>query len=187
VRLFLIGSVPQLHEHHRTLHYGFCVVIRSPDPAERSSKLRFFYRDWRPTPFGRIWNRATAWVCGLGLLPDILVALLVKGRRSGRLRTNILVATRYEGQRYLVSMLGEESDWVQNVRAACGAAFIKRGRTQPVMLTEIRPDKRAPILRAFCQVATSGRHHFPVSPDAPVSAFEPIAAEYPVLRIDPVE
>lgn len=126
-----------------------------------------------------------AWVCGLGLLPEILVTLLVKGRRSGTLRANVLVAARYEGQRYVVSMLGEGSDWVQNVRAAGGAAFIKHGRTQRVTLTEIRPDKRAPILKAFCEVAASGRKHFPVSPEAPVSAFESIATEYPVFRIDP--
>ena len=160
-------------------------MIRSPDPAERG-KLRFFYRNWRPTSLGRVWNRAIAWASGLGLLPDILVTLLVEGRRSGRLRTNVLVAASYEGQRYLVSMLGEDTDWVRNVRAAGGAAFIKRGRRQPVMLTEITPEKRAPILKAYCQVATSGRHHFPVPHDAPVSAFQAIATEYPVFRIDTV-
>jgi hypothetical protein len=81
-------------------------------------------------------------------------------------------------------MLGDGSDWVKNVRAAGGVAFIKRGRRQQVMLTEIEANKRAPILKAFCQVATSGRHHFPVAPDAPVSAFETIATQYPVFRMD---
>ena len=160
-------------------------MIKYKDPAERGN-LRFFYRNWRPTSFGRMWNRAIASACGLGLLPDILVTLLVRGRRSGRLRTNVLVALSYEGQRYLVSMLGEESDWVRNVRAARGAAFIKRGRMRPVMLTEIPPEKRAPILKAYCQVATSGRHHFPVCYDAPVSDFQAVATEYPVFRIDTV-
>jgi deazaflavin-dependent oxidoreductase (nitroreductase family) len=159
-------------------------MTRHQDPAERSGNLRFFYQNWRPTSLGRMWNRAIALACGLGLLPEILVTLLVKGRRSGRLRTNVLVALPYQGQRYLVSMLGEESDWVQNVRAAGGAAFMKRGRMQPVMLTEIPPEKRSSILKAYCQVATSGRHHFPVSPDAPVSAFEAIAKDYPVFRFD---
>ena len=41
------------------------------------------------------------------------------------------------------------------------------------------------ILKAWCQVATSGRHHPPVQHDAPVSAFEAIAKDYPVFRIDP--
>ena len=82
-------------------------------------------------------------------------------------------------------MLGERSDWVRNVRAAGGEAFIKRGRSRPVVLTEIAPQERAPILKAWCQVATSGRHHLPNPHDAPVSAFEEIAADYPVFRIDP--
>jgi hypothetical protein len=130
-------------------------------------------------------NRAWAWVSGLGLIPPILLTLQVKGRSSGRLRMNVLVPATHGGQRYLVSMLGDGSEWVRNVRAAGGEAFIKRGRSRPVMLTEIPPTERAPILKAYCQVATSGRHHFPVPPTAPLSEFEAVAADYPVFRIDP--
>jgi hypothetical protein len=46
------------------------------------------------------------------------------------------------------------------------------------VLTEIPPQDRAPILKAWCQIATSGRQHLPVSHGAPVSAFEAIADEY---------
>ena len=155
------------------------------DPAERSGYLRFFYRDWRPTHLGKIWNRAFAWVSGLGLTPQILLTLQVRSRSDSRLWSTVLVVANHLGQRYLVSMLGDGSEWVQNVRAAGGEAFIKRGRSRPVTLTEIRPEERAPILKAWCQVATSGRRHLPVPHDAPVSAFEAIAADYPVFRIDP--
>ncbi len=154
------------------------------DPAEARRYLRLFYRDWRPTRLGKIVNGAWAWISGLGLTPPILLTLQVKGRSSGRLRTNVLVPATHNGQRYLVSMLGDGSEWVRNVRAASGEAFIKRGRSRPVRLTEVPPGERAPILKAYCQVATSGRHHFPVPYDAPVSAFEAIAADYPVFRID---
>ena len=156
------------------------------DPAERSGHLRFFYRDWRPTRLGRIVSGAWAWVSGLGLTPRVLLALQVKDRSSARLRTTVLVVARHQGQRYLVSMLGNGSEWVQNVRAAGGEAFVKRGRSRPVVLTEIPAEKRAPILKAWCQVATSGRQHLPVPHDAPISAFEAIARAYPVFRIDPV-
>ena len=155
------------------------------DPAERSGYLRFFYRDWRPTRLGKIWNGTFAWVSGLGLTPQILLTLQVKSWSSGRFCSTVLVVASYQGQRYLVSMLGNGSEWVRNVRAAGGQAFIKRGQSRPVMLTEIPPEERAPILKAWCQVATSGRHHLPVPHDAPVSAFEAIAADYPVFRIDP--
>jgi hypothetical protein len=117
-------------------------------------------------------------------MPPIVQTLQVKDRRDGQLRSTVLVPAHYEGERYLISMLGDGSEWVQNVRAAGGEALIKRGRTQPVTLIEIRPGDRAPILKAWCQIATSGRKHLPVTHDAPVSAFEGIAADYPVFRID---
>jgi hypothetical protein len=155
------------------------------DPAERSGYLRFFYRDWRPTRLGRIWNRAWAWLAGLGLTPATLLTLQVQDCSNGRLRATVLVVVRYEGQRYLVSMLGNGSEWVRNVRAAAGKAFVKRGGSYAVTLTEIPPQERASILKAWCQVATSGRQHLPISHRAPVSAFEAIADDYPVFRIDP--
>jgi len=71
-------------------------------------------------------------------MPGILLTLQVKDRSSGRLRATVLVVARYRGQRYLVSMLGDSSEWVRNVRAAGGRAFIKRGRSHPVTLAEIR-------------------------------------------------
>ena len=157
---------------------------RREDPAERTGYLRFFYRGWRPTRIGRLWSRAYAWLSGSGLLTKMLVTLQTNDRARGRVNATILVVATYQDQRYLVSMLGEGSEWVQNVRAASGAASIKRGRPQPVHLTEIPPQERAPILKAWAQVATSGRHHLPVPHDAPISAFEAIAGDYPVFRID---
>jgi hypothetical protein len=154
------------------------------DPAEQTGYLRFFYRGWRPTCIGRLWSRAYAWISGLGLLPSMLVTLQTNDRNSRRVNSTILVAATYEGHRYLVSMLGEGSEWVQNVRATGGKASIKRGRVQPVQLTEIPPPQRASILKAWCQIATSGRKHLPVPYDAPVADFASIASDYPVFRID---
>ncbi len=155
------------------------------DPAEQHAYMRLFYRDWRPTLLGRWLNRAWAWWCGLGLPPRRQLTLQVPGRRSGRPRANILVVARYNGNRYLVSMLGDRSEWVLNVRAAGGKAIIKQGRSRPIVLTEVPPEERAPVLKAYCQVATSGRSHFPVPHDAPLPEFAAVAADYPVFRIDP--
>jgi hypothetical protein len=156
---------------------------RGADPAEQGH-LRWYYRDWRPTAYGRIHNRIWAWLTGLGLLPPIVVTLQVRDRRDGALRSTVLAPVRYQGRRYLVSMLGDGSDWVQNARAASGMAFLRRGRLQPVVLAEIPAAERAPILKAWCRVALSGRRHLPVRPDAPLSDFEAIAGDYPVFRID---
>ena len=96
------------------------------DPAEESY-LRYFYRDRRPTRFGRLWNCAYAWMSGLGLTPQVLITLQVRARSSGRLCSTILVGASFEGSRYVVSMLGENSDWVKNVRAAGGEGFHQAG------------------------------------------------------------
>ena len=76
----------------------------------------------------------------------------------------MLVGAEYQGQSYLVSILGEGSEWVRNVRAAGGKGFVKRGQSRPVRVTEVPFAERGPILKAYCQVATSGRQHFPVPP-----------------------
>ncbi len=85
-----------------------------------------FYR--RPTRLTQIMNRMFSWVVSLGLTPSDTVTVEVKGRRSGRVRSNVLTWVEYEGERYLVSPRGE-SEWVRNVRAAAGEAVIRhRGR-----------------------------------------------------------
>jgi hypothetical protein len=122
---------------------------------------------------------------GIGLLPPIVLTLQTRDRSNNRLVSTVLAPVDYHSQRYLVSMLGGGSQWVQNARAASGEAFIKRGVRRRVRLVEIHAADRAPILKAWCQVATSGRRHLPVPYDAPVSAFEAIAEHYPVFRIDP--
>jgi deazaflavin-dependent oxidoreductase (nitroreductase family) len=160
-------------------------TLKRTDPAEQSALMRLFYRDWRPTRLGRIVNGAWSWWVGQGLPPRVMFQLRVRGRRTGRMTSTVLVDTVHDDAHYLVSMLGERSEWVKNVRAANGRAVIRQGRRRKVTLTEIAPEERVPILQAYAQVATSGRRHFPVRRDAPLEAFAAIAADYPVFRIDP--
>ena len=159
---------------------------RPSDPAERSRVLRLFYRDWRPTRMGRWANRSARWLTTLGFGSETSAVLEVQGRTSGRPRALPVVVATVEGERYLVSMLGPNSNWVRNVEAAHGAAVLRQGRRRPsVHLVEIPVAERAPILREYVQVATSGRNHLPVEVDAPLTEFEKIAERYPVYRIDP--
>jgi deazaflavin-dependent oxidoreductase (nitroreductase family) len=159
--------------------------LTTSDPAERTY-FRFFYRNWRPTRLGRWVNRFAAWQAGLGLGPDTSAALELRGRTSGRRRSSPVVIATVEGKRYLVSMLGPRSEWVKNVDAANGDAVIRQGRRRRVHLVPVPPEERAPILREYVRVATSGRRHFPVSVGAPLGEFEKIEGDYPVYRIDPV-
>lgn len=153
------------------------------DPAERGL-MRLFYRNWRPTRMGRWVNRLFCWWSGLGLPPRFQAALQVRGRTSGRMRSNPVVIANVEGRRYLVSMLGPGSDWVKNVEAAHGEAIIRQGGRQHVHLMAVAPEERSRILREYVRIALSGRKHFPLPAGAPLSDFEAIAGQYPVYRID---
>ncbi len=84
-------------------------------------------------------------------------------------------------------MLGTEANWVQNVRAAGGRATLVHGTREQVQLEEVDIGQRAPILKAYLQIARGARPHFPVSKDAPLSEFQKIAPEYPVFRLSTVE
>ena len=90
----------------------------------------------------------------------------------------------YGGERYIVSMLGERSPWVRNIRASGGRAVIKHGRRSEVHLAELPPDGRAAVIKAYLARAIDARPHFPVPWDAPVEAFEQIDSAYPVFRIE---
>ena len=155
------------------------------DPAERRPVLRLFYRDRRPTRLGRWANRVAGWWSAHGLASPETAVLEVRGRASGQQRSTPVVIATVEGKQYLVSMLGPGSDWVKNVEAAHGDAVLRHGLQRPVHLVGVPTAERAPILREYVRVATSGRHHLPVAVDAPLSEFRKIAEGYPVYRIDP--
>jgi hypothetical protein len=94
-----------------------------------------------------------------------------------------LVVAVVGGQRYLVSMLGDSVQWVQNVRAAGGKAVLRHGRREEICLEEVPAGERAPILKAYLQRAPGARPHVPVNKNAPLSEFEKIAALIPVFRV----
>jgi len=148
----------------------------------RGDFARWLYRGQRPNRLAKILNRLSA-VIGGWVAPEYLVTLEVKGRRSGRTISLPLVLAIVDGQRYAVSMLGENVDWVRNVRAAGGKAVLRRGRREDVRLEELPAYERAAILKSYLQRAPGARPHVPVDKDAPLSDFQKIAATVPVFRV----
>lgn len=147
---------------------------------------RWLYRGGRPNRLARAINRIWATAAATGVLgPARMVTLEVKGRRTGRVVSFPLVVADLQGERYLVAMLGQDTNWVQNVRAAGGQAVLRRGRGEAVRLEEVEPGSRAPILRRYLALSPGGRTHIPVDQDAPVEDFERIAGRYPVFRVTP--
>jgi hypothetical protein len=148
---------------------------------------RWMYRRGRPNLIAKLQNRFWAFIHSSGVLPDNFVTLEVVGRRSGKKISFPLALTELDGERYLVSMLGERANWVRNLRAAGGKAQLVHGISEPVLLEEVDVSQRAPILKAYLQLAPGARPHFPVSKDAPVSEFKLIASSYPVFRVRSVD
>ena len=99
--------------------------------------LRRLYRGGRPNLVAKIQNRASAIAFGMGIWPTRAAALEVRGRRSGRTISFPVVIANHEGERYLVAMLGENANWVRNVRAAGGQAVLRHGRREHVGLEEV--------------------------------------------------
>jgi hypothetical protein len=149
--------------------------------------LRAMYRGGRANATARRFSRMWATVFGLGLAPRRWVTLEVPGRRSGRVGRFPLGMADLGGQWYLVPMLGERCNWVQNVRAAGGRATLRHGRAVARRLAEVPVAERAPIIKRYLEQVPGARPHIPVDRHAPVADFEAIAQRYPVFRVAPLD
>ncbi len=147
---------------------------------------RWMYRDGRPNQLTKIINAGWAFLHTLGIFPNRYVTLQVAGRQSGNMISFPLVMTTLNGERYLVSMLGQDANWVRNIKAAHGQARLRHGKSEQVILEEVEIAQRAPILKAYLQIAPGARPHIPISKDAPLAEFEKIASQYPVFRLNTI-
>jgi hypothetical protein len=145
--------------------------------------LRWLYRGGRPNVFARLQNRASAIAYAVGIWPKRLATLEVQGRRSGRVISFPVVIADYENESYLVAMLGENTNWVRNVRAAGGRAVLRHGRREAVLLEAVPAEGRPAILRRYLACAPGARPHIPVDRRAPIADFEQIVPQIPVFRI----
>lgn len=141
------------------------------------------YKSGRPNRVAAILNGTWRLVGAAGLWPSRLYTLEVRGRHTDRLTSFPVVVADHQGERYLVAMLGEGTNWVSNVRAAGGHVVLRHGRREAARLEEVDPGARAPILQRYLQVAPGARPHIPVDRRAALAEFERITADFPVFRI----
>jgi len=151
-----------------------------------SQLLRAFktwqYRGGRPQRWARIENRLWAIVFAAGLW-NRAATLQVRGRRSGQQFSFPVAVVHQDGERFLVAMLGERTNWVRNVRATGLKAVLKQRHSREVVLQEVPVEHRAPTLRRYLDIAPGARPHFSVRRGAPIEAFERIAKHYPTFRV----
>jgi deazaflavin-dependent oxidoreductase (nitroreductase family) len=141
----------------------------------------------------RVWSRVVA----AGLVPrrwpgkPVMgsTTLEVLGRKTGVVRRVPVTWIELGASRYLVAMMGEESDWVHNARASGGRVTLKRGGRRDAVLEELPVAERASVIQAWYRRTGSAtpRHYIGLPRGAPIEAFETIAPRWPVFRITPVD
>lgn len=164
-------------------------IQRHLKPQDYSARTK--YRP--PAAWYRRLNRIGIPLTSLGLAPHDAVTLEVRGRSSGRTQRIPILRTRYRGADYLVSLSGE-AQWVRNVRAAGGAATIRRRGAQRVRLVELptaeRPEIIAEYLRAGHRrggekaAAGQARYYFGLPSDPTIEEIASVAGHYPVFRVE---
>jgi hypothetical protein len=148
-------------------------------------RLRLMYPGGRGGSTARRFARLWAAVFGLGVLPRRWVTLEVPGRRSGRITRFPLGMADWDGQWYLVPMLGGQCNWVLNVRAAGDRAVLRRRRRIACALAEVPVGERAVIIRRYLHQVPGARPHIPAGQHAALAEFAAIAPLYPVFRVAP--
>lgn len=149
----------------------------------RAEKMRALYPGGKPSPEAKAIHRRFV-ASPLPRILPVASVLEVSGRRSRQEIQVPLVIVRYKRSWYLVSMFGEQSNWVKNVRASDGKAVLTHGRRRPVNLIEVPVSDRAPIIKRYLLFAIGARPHVQVQWKEPLSAFEVVAPLYPVFRVE---
>lgn len=82
---------------------------------------------------------------------DLLRILRVTGRKSGRVYDVPVRVAVLDGQRYVISMLGD-SQWARNLRAAGQAQLIRGRSAEPVSAQEVRVPEKEELLTRLCRI-----------------------------------
>jgi hypothetical protein len=99
----------------------------------------------------------------------------------------VRVAT-WNGQRYVLSMLGE-AQWVRNLHAAVAGQLLVGRQVEPVVAPELQAEEKAALLVWYCQhPAYRLRARTALRADTAnrtAAEVERLARQYPVFRLEP--
>jgi deazaflavin-dependent oxidoreductase (nitroreductase family) len=118
---------------------------------------------------------------------DVLRILRVSGRTSGRPHEIPVRIAKLDGQRYVISMLGE-SQWARNLRAAGEAQLLAGRNVESVRAHEIVGEEKAAFLTWYCQhpeFAQRARYALKADTDQFTPAeLERLCRLWPVFRLE---
>src|SRR6201998_4225749 len=121
-----------------------------------STFQRWQFRNGRPNRSARVLSRLLGIIFAAGVGPNQAATIEVRGRNTGREISFPVVVVAYQGDRYLVAMLGDKTNWVRNLRADNHAVLQRRTR-ENVSLVEDFSDNRAAILRRYLEISAGAR------------------------------
>ncbi|GAB3585153.1 nitroreductase family deazaflavin-dependent oxidoreductase [Amycolatopsis endophytica] len=129
-------------------------------------------------------NSAVQFLTRLGVSMAGSRVLLVRGRKSGEIRSTPVNLLTIDGQRYLVAPRGQ-TQWVRNLRAA-GEGQLRLGRrTVPFEPVELPDAEKPVVLRTYLRKWKweVGRFFEGVDHDSSDDVLREIAPGFPVFRI----
>ncbi len=137
----------------------------------------------QPTAIERLFNRAFGFLVGMGLGFKHNYLLQVRGRKSGKLYSTPIDLLELKGKRFLVAPRGQ-TQWVRNAEAA-GEVTLKRGSfQQKFRVVAVSNADKPELLKAYLEkFKAEVQRYFPIAAGSDVSAFEGIAADYPVFEL----
>ena len=118
---------------------------------------------------------------------DVLRILRVRGRTSGRTQEIPIRIAELDGQRYVISMLGE-SQWARNLHAAGEAQLLAGWAVESIRADEIVSEEKVAFLTWYCQhpeFAQRARYALKAETDQFTPAeFERLCRLWPVFRLE---
>ncbi|MCB1006313.1 MAG: nitroreductase family deazaflavin-dependent oxidoreductase [Acidimicrobiales bacterium] len=139
----------------------------------------------RPDRFTeKVMNPTVRWLARHGISLMGARELLVVGRSSGVVRSNVVNVLELDGRRYLVAPRGV-TQWVRNLRAAgCGRLRLGR-RTEGFDAVELGDDEKLPVLREYLRRWgwEVGQFFEGVDKDATDAELAVIAPGFPVFAL----
>jgi deazaflavin-dependent oxidoreductase (nitroreductase family) len=151
-----------------------------PRPAE-PMMAPYQKPDWLTT---HVFNSVVMLLTSLGLSVRGSRILVVRGRKSGQIRTTPVNPLEIGGTRYLVAPRGE-TEWVRNLRAARGGELRLGRHREPIGVEELPDEAKPPILREYLRRWKTETEKFfdGVTAESPESELRRIAPRHPVFRV----
>jgi deazaflavin-dependent oxidoreductase (nitroreductase family) len=142
---------------------------------------RYEKPDW---PTKHVFNPLVSLLTSLGLSVRGSRILVVRGRKSGQIRTTPVNPLEMSGKHYLVAPRGE-TEWVRNLRAARGGELRLGLHREPIGVEELPDEAKPPILREYLRrwKMETGKFFDGVTAESPESELRRIAPRHPVFRV----